>query len=469
MQLPNTARGQTKTESRACHSSLNCLAASQQSDPDYWSPLCKILPPMTPRTVDERNEILASFFDDSFYGDLATPLQLTTKGPCHNLMLIGGISPTQPDDYADGAAVLSYDPGNDRWRSYGFIPEPRCYHTAVIVRNNDVMVAGGLDPLCVTTSGHMQPSNKAFLFSSRRKRWIELPAMNRERAFHAAVGWHDRMMVFGGIDRTGRMLSSAEVYFFNANQWSLIHPMPMALMGMAAATIDTRVYIIGGISCGPDGDALQASIYMFDPSRDFWAELPAMPEKRAFSSAVPVQRDLWLVGGVVELKPKVECTTRIDVLRLASSTMEPRSDMPSPRHSVRVAKTGYEVYLVGGQDENNRPLDDVIAFDRARRSFMQCEPLPRALAGSATVVTTADRLDWLRLSGIWPGKKATPQIRERAATVIQKAYRNYRRGEGLQPRLKNASDIQNCEQDSRRAMLLVAAAFCGRAIFVACK
>ncbi|XP_077524087.1 beta-scruin-like [Amblyomma americanum] len=162
-----------------------------------------------------------------------------------------------------------------------------------------------------------------------------------------------------------------------------------------------------------------------------------MMEKRAFFSALDVQRDWWLAGGVMQLRPKVKCTTCIDVLRLASSTMERPSVMPSPRHSVCAEKTGYEVYLFVGQDENNRPLGDVIMFDRARRSIMQCEPLPWILAGSATAVMPEDGLDWLRLRSIWPGKKATPNIRERAATVIQKAYRNYRRGERLQPRLKN--------------------------------
>ncbi|XP_077489391.1 uncharacterized protein LOC144100261 [Amblyomma americanum] len=89
--------------------------------------------------------------------------------------------------------------------------------------------------------------------------------------------------------------------------------MPMALMGTAAAPIDTRIDKMGGISCGPDGAALHGPLYVFDPSRESCAELPELTEKRAFFLAVSVQRHLWPVGGVVELKPEVKCTTRIDL------------------------------------------------------------------------------------------------------------------------------------------------------------
>ncbi|XP_077495716.1 beta-scruin-like [Amblyomma americanum] len=127
------------------------------------------------------------------------------------------------------------------------------------------------------------------------------------------------------------------MYDLNAKQWSFIRPMPMALMRMSAVTTDRGVYIVGGIAHGLDRDSLQDSVYAFDLRKD-WTELPAMTEKRAFCWAVPVQPDLWLVGGVVELKAEVKCSTRIDVLRLASYTLERRCDMPSPRHSVCLAK-----------------------------------------------------------------------------------------------------------------------------------
>ncbi|XP_077502536.1 uncharacterized protein LOC144113359 [Amblyomma americanum] len=177
-------------EFRACHSSPNCVAASKESEPHYSSFVTKILTQVKPKTGDKRDYITT---------DVLTRKVLTRK-----IMSFGGITPPRPNDCPKGDAVLSYDPGSNSWSTYGFMPQPMCYHTAVVVGKNDVVVAGGLDPQCVTSSGSMQPSGKAFLFCNTRKRWIELPTMHRGRAFHAAVGCYDRMIVFGGIDRTGR-------------------------------------------------------------------------------------------------------------------------------------------------------------------------------------------------------------------------------------------------------------------------
>ncbi|KAK8758262.1 hypothetical protein V5799_004106 [Amblyomma americanum] len=65
--------------------------------------------------------------------DDVTAAALTPNIVTLDIMFFGGISPAQPTDYSKGDAVLSYDPGSNRWSSYKFIPELRCNHTAVIV------------------------------------------------------------------------------------------------------------------------------------------------------------------------------------------------------------------------------------------------------------------------------------------------------------------------------------------------
>ncbi|KAH7978701.1 hypothetical protein HPB49_006398 [Dermacentor silvarum] len=94
--------------------------------------------------------------------------------------------------------------------------------------------------------------------------------------------------------------------------------------------------------------------------------------------------------------------------------------------------TGYEVYLVGGQDEMNSPVDDVIAFDRTQLSLVRCTKTPKALAGFAAVVLPQDCTALRR-----PGSTATPQQRWYAATVIQRAYRQYQNDGTLKYYFKN--------------------------------
>ncbi|KAH7978700.1 hypothetical protein HPB49_006397 [Dermacentor silvarum] len=269
-----------KTEFYSCGSQLSKDTSGRAADAD-------------------RHEILRSIRSDGFYTDEMAIVPTLQNMTSHNLMLIGGISARFPTDYLDG----------------------------------------GLDPLCVTSSGHMQPSNKAFLFNLRKQSWRKLADMHCERAYHAAVGWSDRMIVFGGMDIARKTLPSTEVYSTKADQWTLVHPMPVGLMGMAAVTLDNRIWILGGVTRDYNGSNLQDSTYIFDPQTDTWVTHSPMPKKRAFCSAVPLQRDIWLVGGILGIRPLV-CTDRIDVLRVAQGRWERRASLPGLMHSVRVVKTG---------------------------------------------------------------------------------------------------------------------------------
>lgn len=46
-----------------------------------------------------------------------------------------------------------------------------------------------------------------------------------------------------------------------------------------------------------------------------------------------------MVGGIIDLRT-LKCTSRIDVLNATGGTWERRADLPTPRHSVRITKTG---------------------------------------------------------------------------------------------------------------------------------
>ncbi|KAL1437351.1 hypothetical protein MTO96_001412 [Rhipicephalus appendiculatus] len=429
------AAGEEKTQFYTCSSQLSEEAGEQPSDGTWWSPTSLLLPPMPQMTPQERSKILRSIRSDGFYTDDMAIFPTLQNRTSHNLMLTGGISHHSPTNYLDGSAVILYNPHNRAWFFFGTMPEPRCYHTTVLV-GGSIIVAGecGLDPLNVTSSGRMQPSSKAFFFSIQKQRWYNMANMHNERAFHAAVGWSDCVIVFGGLGLTGVTSRSAEIYSSKTNQWTLVHPMPKALMGMAAVTVDNSIWIFGGVTRDSEGSSIEDVTYVFDPRTDAWVTHSPMTMKRAFSSAVSVQRDIWLVGGIVNLRP-LECTDRIDVLRGAHDSWEPRAALPLPMHSVRIVKTGSEVYLVGGQTMFNNPHQEIIVFNRAQRRFIKCTETPKTLIGFAAVLLPQDSTVLRRYP--LSSSKATPQERRYAATVIQRAYRHYRREGTLTFHLKN--------------------------------
>ncbi|KAG0429330.1 hypothetical protein HPB47_023735 [Ixodes persulcatus] len=323
------------------------IGADSEPQTETWSPL-SLLPPMPQKRVHERNEVLRFIRSDWFYTEDMALIPKFQNLACPNLMLIGGISFQHPTEYLNGAAVLLYHPVKEAWFFYGSTPEPRCYHTAVLV-GNAVIVSGGFDPLRVGTNGEMRPSSKVFLLDLAYHSWRTLANMRHDRAYHAAVGWHDRMVVFGGMDHTGRTLSSCEVYYRKPNQWAIIHPMPLPLMGMGATTLNGRVWVLGGLTRTRHGVSLRDSVYVFDPKTDSWQEEVPLLQPRAFCTAATVLWDVWVVGGILDLH-SLQCTSRIDVLDVAGGLWERRADLPAPKHSVQIAKAGHKFSVLRNRD-----------------------------------------------------------------------------------------------------------------------
>ncbi|XP_075737389.1 beta-scruin-like [Rhipicephalus microplus] len=79
--------------------------------------------------------------------------------------------------------------------------------------------------------------------------------------------------------------------------------MPKALMGMAVVTVDNSIWIFGGLTRGSEGSSIEDGTYVFDPRMNAWINHSPMTMKRAFASAVSMQRDIWLVGGIVHVPP----------------------------------------------------------------------------------------------------------------------------------------------------------------------
>ncbi|KAL3246449.1 hypothetical protein MRX96_057674 [Rhipicephalus microplus] len=115
--------------------------------------------------------------------------------------------------------------------------------------------------------------------------------------------------------------------------------MPKALMGVAAIIVDNSIWIFGGLARDSEGSSIEDSPYVFNPRTDTWVTHTPLTMKTAFASAVSLQRDIWLVGGIVNLQP-LECTDRIDVIRAAHHSWELRAVLPLPMHSVQSVKTG---------------------------------------------------------------------------------------------------------------------------------
>ncbi|MFH0899038.1 MAG: kelch repeat-containing protein [Pseudomonadota bacterium] len=143
-----------------------------------------------------------------------------------------------------------YDPAADVWTSAQPMARTRGYHAATLLPNGKVLVAGGC-----SIHNDLVALSSAELFDPMTNTWSEVASMTNARYYHTATLLSDgRVLIAGGysfpdpnVSKTGGFLSSAEVYDPEANTWSPAPSMnKQRLWHTATLLLDGRVIVVGG-------------------------------------------------------------------------------------------------------------------------------------------------------------------------------------------------------------------------------
>ena len=117
-----------------------------------------------------------------------------------SVLSVGGSKGTE--GYADAAR---YDPSTNQWQAVAPMASGRSFHTANLLKDGRVLVAGGTQLYVNWTSEIYTPSTNA---------WTAGPTLNRRRDLHTAVTMADgRVLVAGTTLATDADKASAEVFY----------------------------------------------------------------------------------------------------------------------------------------------------------------------------------------------------------------------------------------------------------------
>ena len=134
------------------------------------------------------------------------------------VLVAGGIETyaSDPDDVPIASAEI-YDPVTGTWSATGSLNIARADHTANLLPNGTVLVAGSYGP--PTLEGVI--SQSAEIYDPATAKWTVTGSMMTGREWHASTLLSNgTVLVSGGNDNVYQIdaLSSAEIYFFNATQ-----------------------------------------------------------------------------------------------------------------------------------------------------------------------------------------------------------------------------------------------------------
>lgn len=225
-----------------------------------------------------------------------------------------------------------YDPALDNWKSAEDLPVPVQHAMAVTWQDTPVVLGGW------RTEGTTAKVATDKVWRVVNSRWTELPPLLEPRAAAAAAVVDDRIIVTGGVNAAGELLSSTEI--FDGSSWKTVAPLPTPRQMLGAESDGKLVYALGG----NDGTADLATVETYDPATDTWTSQPELPGRRSDFGVATADGRLVVVGGVSQ----GEVLKSVVALDLATDSWNGLPDLGSARHGMAVAGVGKTVYAIGG-------------------------------------------------------------------------------------------------------------------------
>ncbi|MDR2013743.1 MAG: InlB B-repeat-containing protein, partial [Rhodanobacter sp.] len=213
------------------------------------------------------------------------------------VLVAGGVSNT-----GIISAAEVYDPVAKTWTATGAMKAVRFGHTATLLPNGKVLVTGG-------TSGaytSIAPLNTAELYDPVAKTWTLTAAMTDARFAHTATLLSNgKVLVVGGLKSFALLLgltasSTAELYDPGTNKWSAAGTLVTAqYLHTASLLPNGQVLAAGGATSSTDISITAiANAELYDPVANKWAAIPAMNTAHlSHTSAVLPNGQVLVAGG----------------------------------------------------------------------------------------------------------------------------------------------------------------------------
>ena len=269
--------------------------------------------------------------------------------------------------YGAAGAVTSsaelYNPATGTWTATGSMHTARFGHTATLLPNGQVLVAGGNGD-CV--NGSCPIFSSAELYNPATGAWTPTGSMSTGRDLHTATLLpNGQVLVAGGGDGVGigslNSLASAQLYNPATGTWTTTGSLNISRYGHLAALLGNgQVLVMCGDTTDPSFAFTQSSAELYNPATGTWtldgnASSAGTLSQQGFNATLLNTGQVLFSGGTLGVYPaKIHVLANATLFDPATGTSTSTGSMTIPRRfdTLTLLPNG-QVLAAGGQTQNN--------------------------------------------------------------------------------------------------------------------
>lgn len=263
-------------------------------------------------------------------------------------------------DFGVLSSAELWNPATSNWIAVGSLSNARYSHTATLLSSGKVLVTGGEGP----TAGQFLSSSE--LYDPTAGKWSTTGALNTARvAFTATLLNNGKVLVAGGLGYSNA-LSSAELYDPTAGTWSSAGSLTNARYAHTATLLTNGKVLVTG---GTGGGVPLASAEIYDPVAGTWSAANSMNTGRVAHTAS------LLPDGTVLVTSGYNNTAlaSAEIYNPAANTWTTTNPLNLPRdsHTATLLRNG-QVVIIGGTYPNqggNVPVAGTEVYNSTNASW----------------------------------------------------------------------------------------------------